>query len=166
MQTSKIRLRTGFLNFYGLSGDASHWIEKNPATDPILLLLFFYCRHLDHKNVVKFFGAMKVNISYQSKEHKFVFVRTFCQANLRSVIFNDKSVTPAQASNIIQAIDAFLKWAIEIADGLNYIHERGLVHRHLRLGNILVCINLTSSLDFYSSVREPWPLSDLSISSL
>jgi hypothetical protein len=41
MKTSKIRLRTGFFNFYGLSGDASHWIEKNPATDPILLLLFF-----------------------------------------------------------------------------------------------------------------------------
>ena len=102
---------------------------------------------------------MKVNISYQSKEHKFVFVRTFCQANLRSVIFNDKSVTPAQASNINQAIDAFLKWAIEIADGLNYIHERGLIHRHLKLENILVCINLTSSPDFYSSVREPWPLS-------
>jgi hypothetical protein len=28
MQTSETRLRTGFFNFYGLSGDASHWIEK------------------------------------------------------------------------------------------------------------------------------------------
>jgi serine/threonine protein kinase len=91
---------------------------------------------------------MKVNASHISKEQKFVFVRTFCQANLRSVIFNDKSVTPAQASssNINQAIDAFFKWAIEIADGLNYIHERGLIHRHLKLENILVCINLTFSL--------------------
>ena len=121
------------------------WRSYNPEHYNTITL-FFYCRHLDHKNVVKFFGTMKVNASHISKEHKFVFVRTFCQANLRSVIFNDKSVTPAQASNIIQAIDAFLKWAIEIADGLNYIHERGLVHRHLKLENILVCINLTSSL--------------------
>ena len=83
---------------------------------------------------------MKVNASYQSSEHKFLFVSQLCWANLRSVIFNDNSWIPATASNTIRAIAAFLKWAIEIADGLMYIHERGLIHRHLKLENILVGI--------------------------
>ncbi len=81
---------------------------------------FLCCRHLDHKNIAKFFGAMKVNVSYQSSEHKFLFVRQFYKENLKSVIFNDENKTPAKASNTGQAIIAFLKWAIEIADGLMY----------------------------------------------
>jgi serine/threonine protein kinase len=83
---------------------------------------------------------MKVNVSYQSLEHKFLFVRQFYKENLKSVIFNDESKTPAKASNTGQSIVAFLKWAIEIADGLMYIHGKRLIHRHLKLENILVGI--------------------------
>ena len=72
-----------------------------------------------------------------------------CQENLRSVIFNDKRITPAIAEHSKQAIDTFLKWVIEIAEGLSYIHERGLIHRHLKLENILVGINLNQHFVAY-----------------
>jgi serine/threonine protein kinase len=107
------------------------------------LLSTFSCRSLDHKNVLAFFGAIKVNTSYTSKDCRFVFVMKLCRENLRSVIFNDKRITPAKAENSQQAIDTFLKWVIEIAEGLSYIHERSLIHRHLKLENILVGIKLT-----------------------
>jgi serine/threonine protein kinase len=84
-----------------------------------------------------------VNNSDTPKDCKFVFVTKACQANLRNVIFKDKSITPAKAENSKQAIGKFLKWVIEIAEGVGYIHERGLVHRHLKLENVLVGINLT-----------------------
>ena len=119
------------------------WITQSGLTTLAsdLLLFFLCCRHLDHKNIAKFFGAMKVNVSYQSSEHTFLFVRQFYKENLKSVIFNDESKTPAKASNTGQSIVAFLKWAIEIADGLMYIHGKRLIHRHLKLENILVGIN-------------------------
>ena len=83
---------------------------------------------------------MKVKVSHQSSEHKFSFVSQFYKENLRSVIFKDSSRAPAKASTG-EVIDAFLKWAKEIANGLMYIHERGLIHKHLKLENILVRIN-------------------------
>ena len=96
---------------------------------------------MDHKNVAKFFGAVKKNTSHQSKEHKFAFVTELCEANLRSIVMkNESDYTPAKASKTNEAINTFLKWAMEIADGLNYIHMTGLVHKHLKLDNILVCI--------------------------
>jgi serine/threonine protein kinase len=95
---------------------------------------------LDHKNVVKFFGAIKANVSHQSHEQKFVFLTKLCRENLRSFIFQNKSKIPAKAADINEAINTFLNWAIEIADGLNYIHIRSLVHKHLKLENILVGI--------------------------
>ena len=84
-----------------------------------------------------------MNVSYTDNRYKFAFVMKSCQANLRNIIFKDESVTPAKADNAKQAIDTCIKWLTQIADGLNYIHERGLVHRHLKLENILVGINLT-----------------------
>ncbi|XP_028401024.1 serine/threonine-protein kinase STY8-like [Dendronephthya gigantea] len=57
--------------------------------------------------------------------------------NLRNVVLKDRNETPAESENCKQAIDKFIKRAMDIAAGLNYIHERGLIHRHLKLENIL-----------------------------
>ncbi len=117
---------------------------------------------MDHENIATFFGAMKVNVSHQSSEHKFLFVRQLCKENLRSVV-KDSSKAPAKASTG-EVIDVFLKWAKEIADGLMYIHERRLIHRHLKLENILVRINDgVLVLWIYFSVTQPCPFNDCNV---
>ena len=107
-----------------------------------LLQYFDLCRNLDHKNVAKFYGALKLNTSHSIKKdpEKFVFVSAYYQRNLEKLIIFKKIETPGSASNLRQAKGIFLKWAKEIADGLNYIHERGLVHRFLKLENVSVSI--------------------------
>ncbi|XP_028400626.1 dual serine/threonine and tyrosine protein kinase-like [Dendronephthya gigantea] len=95
-------------------------------------------RYLKHENVVNVFGTAQVNISHYVNDYTFIFVMELCKENLRSFIQKDERKTPAESSTINQAIQTFLKWAKEIARGLNYIHEIGLVHRHLKLENILV----------------------------
>ncbi|XP_028400792.1 tyrosine-protein kinase transmembrane receptor Ror-like [Dendronephthya gigantea] len=94
-------------------------------------------RDLEHKNVLKYFGAARVSTPHESNKYKFIFVIKACQQNLRNVIFGNATFAPAKSKNSNQAIDKFKKWAMEIPDGLNYIHERGLTHRHLKLENIL-----------------------------
>ena len=79
-----------------------------------------------------------MNSSFSSKKYRLMFVMKACPENLRNVIFRNQDLTPAKSKNIKLAIGKFLNWAMDIADGLNYIHERGLVHRHLKLENILV----------------------------
>jgi serine/threonine protein kinase len=108
---------------------------------------------LDHKNVVRFFGAIKLNVSHQSDEQKFVFLTKLCQGNLRNVLLENESKVPAKASYTKDAIKTFLNWAIEIADGLNYIHTRGLVHKHLKLENILVGIEFNFTCQYRRALK-------------
>ena len=80
--------------------------------------------------------------SHTSKSYKFAFVMEKCERNLKDVMFKDESQTPGRADEFEEAVKVFLKYAVDIANGLNYIHEMGLVHRHFKLENVLVSDNL------------------------
>ncbi|XP_028400624.1 uncharacterized protein LOC114523790 [Dendronephthya gigantea] len=94
-------------------------------------------RDLHHENVLKYFGATRISTPRSSYKYKFIFVMQAGRQNLRSAIFRDRTLTPAESENSKLAIGKFIKRAMDIAAGLNYIHERGLIHRHLKLENIL-----------------------------
>ncbi|XP_046852544.1 dual serine/threonine and tyrosine protein kinase-like isoform X2 [Xenia sp. Carnegie-2017] len=93
-------------------------------------------RHLKHQNVLKFLGAIKIETCSKSK-YCYIFVMPICKINLREHLFNSNSC-PTQSNDTKQAIMKYFTYAKQIADGLNYIHEMGLVHRHLKLENVLV----------------------------
>ena len=107
---------------------------------------------MNHENVLKFYGTIKLKVSYMSNEYKFAFVMKYCEHNLKDIILKDRSVTPGRAEDLEVAVAVFLNWVVEIAAGLNYIHDRGLVHRHLKLENILVGINL--KINFLNSHKN------------
>ncbi|XP_028400655.1 serine/threonine-protein kinase STY8-like [Dendronephthya gigantea] len=94
-------------------------------------------RDLQHKNVLKYYGVARISDSRSSNKYNFIFVMEAATNNLRNVVLKDRNETPAESENCKQAIDKFIKRAMDIAAGLNYIHERGLIHRHLKLENIL-----------------------------
>ena len=79
-----------------------------------------------------------MNVPDTSSVFKFAFVNKYCNANLKDTIFNGSTLVPAKNDKSKETIVTFLQLAADIAEGLNYIHERGLVHRHLKLENILV----------------------------
>jgi serine/threonine protein kinase len=97
---------------------------------------------LDHKNVLKFYGTVKLADPLAAGVYRFAFVMKYCKANLKDIVFKGRTLAPAQADNSNEAIVTFLQLVVDIAEGLNYIHERGLVHRHLKLENVLVGINI------------------------
>ena len=63
------------------------------------------------------------------------------------MMFEDKRLVPGRADNFKEAVELFLEFAVDIADGLSYIHEIGLVHRHLKLENVLVGNRFKNILD-------------------
>ena len=52
-------------------------------------------------------------------------------------IFRHESNIPGRSSTATAAKDV-IGWAKHIADALEYIHRQGIVHRDLKLENILV----------------------------
>ena len=60
-----------------------------------------------------------------------------CEENLKSRIFKDPESIPGTSRNR-DVPKEVCRWAKEICDGLGYMHGLQIVHRDLKLENILV----------------------------
>ena len=60
-----------------------------------------------------------------------------CKENLMRHIIRHESNIPAKSPTTTAARDV-IGWAKDIANALEYIHRQGIVHRDLKLENILV----------------------------
>ena len=83
---------------------------------------------------MKFYGASLIK---KLDTVQVMLVMEKCKGNLKSHLFGHpesipgRSRDPAVAKNVCQ-------WLKEITDALAYIHEQDIVHRDLKLENILV----------------------------
>ena len=61
-----------------------------------------------------------------------------CKENLMRYIFRNRENIPGVSSIPSTAERNVIRWAKDIANALNFIHKQGIVHRDLKLENILV----------------------------
>ena len=91
-------------------------------------------RKLDHPHIVKFYGT---SLLKKAGTKRVILVMEKCKGNLKTEIFDNPQAAPAKA----RSHDVFgevCRWAREITDALAFIHKQGVVHRDLKLENILV----------------------------
>ena len=95
---------------------------------------FFLCRKLNYPFIVKFYGTA---LRKEGERLKAILVMELCKENLMRHIFRYEGNIPGKSSTATAARDV-IGWAKDIANALEYIHRQGIVHRDLKLENILV----------------------------
>ena len=94
-------------------------------------------RKLKHSNICQFFGAIILKDHTSPQSSRVALVVEMCEKNLRDVIFQGDFVCPVKGGST-SAILRFLDWASQIADALTHVHELKLVHKHVKMENVLV----------------------------
>ena len=87
---------------------------------------------LNNPHIVQFYGIL-----LDEDTLKTVLVMEKCKGNLKNHIFRELESPPSRSKDPT-VFEEVCRWAREITDGLAFIHAMGVVHRDLKLENILV----------------------------
>lgn len=94
-----------------------------------------FVRKLEHPHIVKFYGT---SLLKKEGTTRVILVMEKCKGNLKNEMFGRPESAPSKTRNPAVFIAVF-QWVKEITDALAFIHKQGVVHRDLKLENILVC---------------------------
>lgn len=121
-----------FLGQYGGQQVAVKKVRREADTD------IKHLRNINHPNIVKFRG-----ICNQAPVH--CIIMEFCpNGQLYEVLRNGRQISPS----------LLVKWSMQIADGMHYLHSHKIIHRDLKSPNVLVGADDVLKISDFGTCKE------------
>ncbi|XP_041348324.1 uncharacterized protein LOC121367932 [Gigantopelta aegis] len=96
-------------------------------------------RDLRHKNFIRYYGASHHTVG---SDMRWIMVLEFCPSTLKQRFVGEDVKSPAKQGQFVSLqLDSMKKvasFAEQVCCGLQYLHNKGLVHRDMKLENILL----------------------------
>lgn len=87
-------------------------------------------RKLQHRNVIEL-----LDVLYNEQKQKMYLIMEYCVGGLQEMLDS----VPDKRLPIHQAHDYF----VQLLDGLEYLHGRGIIHKDIKPGNLLLTLDHT-----------------------
>uniref|UniRef100_A0A8D8HEK6 Serine/threonine-protein kinase STK11 n=2 Tax=Culex pipiens TaxID=7175 RepID=A0A8D8HEK6_CULPI len=94
-------------------------------------------RTLHHRNVIEL-----LDVLYNEEKQKMYLIMEYCVGGLQEML---DSVPPERKLPMHQAHDYF----VQLLDGLEYLHGRGIIHKDIKPGNLLLTLDHTLKISDY-----------------
>ncbi|XP_060075713.1 uncharacterized protein LOC132555383 [Ylistrum balloti] len=115
-------------------------LKENNVTD--ILLEDRTSRDLKHPNVVHYYGAvLRMDGTGKHSKVYWIMVLEYCTDTLKSIFIDGDFRNPGKCpvySEQVETIENMARYFVQICEGVDYFHRKGLVHRDLKLENILI----------------------------
>ena len=121
-------------------------LEYVSAKEISFNLSVFYFREVSHENIVTYYGCTLQQNGKTRRNVHWIMIMEYCDDTLKNKFINSEYDNPAKVGNIysvqVGQMEELARYAMQICRGLEYLHTKKLVHRDMKLENILVRLSL------------------------
>ncbi|XP_056001412.1 uncharacterized protein LOC125654391 isoform X2 [Ostrea edulis] len=109
-------------------------IKSNTVSD--ILLEDHTMREMEHRHLIRYYGC---TLQVKGAKVHWIMILEFCECTLKDRLINDDYQNPGKVDESLQQKPKLemARYSSQICHGLEYLHSKDLVHRDLKLENVL-----------------------------